>query len=88
MPSPGGKAAFRYLTKPLRRETRKANGEPDKKELPSAYGFFLKKHAERIDKEESFNISSYDLFANMDLRGIECAMFPWLYPRSEFSDTR
>ena len=31
------------------------------------------------------NISSYDLFTQH--RGIECAMFPHLYPTTEFTDT-
>ena len=41
---------------------------------------------DRIAKSESLNLSSYDLFANQEYRGIECAMYPHLYPRSHFSD--
>ena len=33
----------------------------------------------------SLNISSYDLFIVQ--KGLECAICPWLYPTSDFSDT-
>ena len=38
-----------------------------------------------IGKNASLNISSYDLF--IVHRGIECAMFPHLYPCTKFTDT-
>ena len=41
----------------------------------------------RIEEKVSLNIRSYDLLANLDFKGIECAMFPHLYPHSEWSDT-
>ena len=38
-----------------------------------------------IDTGSSHNLSSYDLF--VVLKGIECAMFPVLYPTTDFTDT-
>ena len=38
-----------------------------------------------IQRQASLNISSYDLFTQH--HGIECAMFPVLYPLTEFTDT-
>ena len=61
-----------------------ASTEP---EVKSLYARFYEMQRERIAKSESLNLSSYDLFANQEYRGIECAMYPHLYPRSHFSDT-
>ena len=49
------------------------------------YKSFGEEQAERLRKGASLNVSSYDLFINTP--GIECAMFPWLYPTSDFTDT-
>ena len=38
-----------------------------------------------IQRQASLNISSYDLFTQH--HGIECAMFPVLYPLTEFTHT-
>ena len=38
-----------------------------------------------LDAQLPLNISSYDLFTQC--RGIECAMFPHLYPTTDFTDT-
>ena len=46
---------------------------------------FLKSHNEILRIGGSKNISSYDLFVVQ--RGIECAMFPHLYPTADFTDT-
>ena len=46
---------------------------------------FLKSHNEILRMGGSKNISSYDLFVVQ--RGIECAMFPHLYPTGDFTDT-
>ena len=42
-------------------------------------------HKALVEKQASMNISSYDLF--IVHRGIECAMFPYLYPTTDFTDT-
>ena len=39
----------------------------------------------RLDEKVSLNISSYDLFIVQS--GIECAMYPHLYPTTDFTDT-
>ncbi len=39
----------------------------------------------RLDSGASLNISSYDLFIAM--AGVEVAIFPVMYPTSEFTDT-
>jgi hypothetical protein len=49
------------------------------------YEVFQKKQAEIIRIGASFNISSYDLF--IVCAGIECAMYPYLYPTTNFTDT-
>ena len=49
------------------------------------YYVFLKSHNEILRIGGSKNISSYDLFVVQ--RGIECAMFPHLYPTADFTDT-
>ena len=51
------------------------------------YNRFHSMHEKRKEDGLNLNVSSYDLFASMDYRCIECAMFPHLYPRSEFTDT-
>jgi hypothetical protein len=38
-----------------------------------------------LDEQKPLNISSFDLFVKF--RGIECAMFPHLYPTTDFTDT-
>ena len=58
--------------------------------MPSGLPFvsiyvFLKSHNEILRMGGSKNISSYDLFVVQ--RGIECAMFPHLYPTADFTDT-
>ena len=42
-------------------------------------------HKALVEQKASMNISSYDLF--IVHRGIECAMFPYLYPTTDFTDT-
>ena len=42
-------------------------------------------HNQRLEAEGPLSISSYDLF--ITLRGVECGVFPQLYPSTEFSDT-
>ena len=40
---------------------------------------------ETIGKNDSLAVSSFDLF--ITFRGVECAMYPVLYPSTDFSDT-
>jgi len=49
------------------------------------YQEYLVEQHRRLDKGEYMTISSYDLFIKM--YGIECAMYPHLYPLSCFTDT-
>ena len=49
------------------------------------YKTFQQMQGRIIREGGSFNISSFDLFIVMD--GIECAMFPVLYPNTNFTDT-
>ena len=49
------------------------------------YRSFLIDQRLRIENRGSLNLSSYDLFVVM--KGIECAMFPVLYPTTDFTDT-
>ena len=51
------------------------------------YKKFWEYHQIRLKMKASLNISSYHLFVHSDYNGIECAMFPHLYPTTEFSDT-
>ncbi len=51
------------------------------------YAAFHRMHKERLENSESMNISSYHLFIHREYLGIECAMCPYLYPLTEFSDT-
>ena len=51
------------------------------------YKKFWEYHQTRLKMKASLNISSYHLFVHSDYNGIECAMFPHLYPTTEFSDT-
>ena len=46
---------------------------------------FHREQHRRLDVGESLNISSYDLFIVQS--GIECAMYPHLYPTADFTDT-
>ncbi len=54
-----------------------------------AHSHYFRYHREqqrqRLQSHSSLNLSSYALFILE--RGIECAMFPHLYPRTEFTDT-
>ena len=49
------------------------------------YKAFHDRHQEILNTQASRNVSSYSLFV-VD-RGIECAMFPHLYPTTAFTDT-
>ena len=49
------------------------------------YALFLAKHNALLDSRCILTISSYDLF--VVYTGLECAMYPHLYPRTEFTDT-
>ena len=49
------------------------------------YKVFHQEQQRRLDEKVSLNISSYDLFIVQS--GIECAMYPHLYPTSDFIDT-
>ena len=49
------------------------------------YRNFLTLQHQVLDTQGSKNMSSYDLF--IVHHGIECAMFPHLYPLSQFTDT-
>ena len=49
------------------------------------YRNFLTLQHQVLDTQGSKNMSSYDLF--IVHHGIECAMFPHLYPMSQFTDT-
>ena len=51
------------------------------------YDNFAKTQEGRIKAKASLNLSSYDLFVTKVGMGIECAMFPRLYPTSHFVDT-
>ena len=49
------------------------------------YALFAAQQGRLLDEQLPLNISSYDLFTQT--RGIECAMFPHLYPTTDFTDT-
>ena len=49
------------------------------------YKYFREEQANVIRRGGSLNISSYDLF--IQFKGVECAMFPVLYPTTDFNDT-
>ncbi len=49
------------------------------------YRYFWQLHQARVAEDVSVNITSYDLFIVM--RGVEAAIYPVLYPTSEFTDT-
>ena len=49
------------------------------------YRVFHGEQQRRLDAGASLNVSSFDLFIKQS--GIECAMFPHLYPTADFSDT-
>ena len=49
------------------------------------YKYFYDKQKSLSANQNSMNISSYDLFVVE--KGIECAMFPHLYPTTDFTDT-
>ena len=42
-------------------------------------------HLDLLARQASLNISSYALFIMYE--GVECAMFPVLYPTTDFTDT-
>ena len=49
------------------------------------YQNMLGEQRSRLQSGASLNISSFDLFINM--KGIEAAIFPVLYPTADFTDT-
>ena len=49
------------------------------------YQNMLDEQRSRLQSGASLNISSFDLFINM--KGIEAAIFPVLYPTADFTDT-
>jgi hypothetical protein len=49
------------------------------------YKYFLVRQSECLQTGAALSISSYDLF--IIEKGIECAMFPHLYPTADFTDT-
>ena len=49
------------------------------------YAAFQSLHCRMLSNKDCLNISSYDLF--IVHAGIECAMFPYLYPTTDFTDT-
>ena len=49
------------------------------------YYEYLRLQRDAIESGSSLNISSYDLFVVQ--KGMECAMVPWLYPTTDFTDT-
>ena len=49
------------------------------------YKSFLRQHNSLLDADHVLAISSYDLF--ICLEGVECAMYPHLYPTTRFTDT-
>ena len=51
----------------------------------ACYRVFHQEQQRRLDTKTSLNISSYDLFIVQS--GIECAMYPHLYPTTDFTDT-
>ena len=83
MPTPRAAAAFRFLTGS---EPVIVDGKKVGTQYTSWYYYkFLQEQWSRIDKNISLNISSYDL--SILQNGIECAMYPHLYPTSKFTDT-
>jgi hypothetical protein len=51
------------------------------------YKAFAAEQKRRIGGGESLNLSSFSLFIQAEYAGIECAMFPHLYPKTAFTDT-
>ena len=49
------------------------------------YKYFLEQQNKRLDEKSILTISSFDLF--IKLHGIECAVRPYLYPTTDFTDT-
>ena len=49
------------------------------------YKSFLREHNARLDAQAVLTVSPFDLFINM--AGVECAMYPHLYPLTRFTDT-
>ena len=49
------------------------------------YKAFYDMHNRILDNNDYRTISSFDLLNNH--QGIECAIWPWLYPQTNFSDT-
>ena len=83
MPTPRVVVALRYLMKPYLEGSPIENND----QIDNVYFKLHEMHRKRIEAHESLNISSYDLFANMNCRGIGCDMFPHLYRQSRFTDT-
>jgi len=80
MPTARCKAAFDYLTVGF--------GKPkaDRPIVNNQYYIeFLEKQRDRLRDGSALSISSYDLF--ITFTGVECAIYPALYPRGEMSDT-
>ena len=53
--------------------------------IRDSYRMFQGMQQDVLQRQASLNISSYDLFTQH--HGIECALFPVLYPLTEFTDT-
>ena len=87
MPSARCKAAFDYLTtvRTVYDTDKKGNVTESKLYNNKFYCQLLHEQKTRIANGSSLNLSSYDLFIVWN--GIECGMFPALYPNGEWSDT-
>ena len=88
MPTPRAAAAFRFSTQvvgSIGEKDDKGRTVPRKIHMNEYYWLALLDQKDRITKKHSLNISSFDLFIVKN--GIECAMYPHLYPTNEFSDT-
>ena len=84
MPTPRAAAAFRFFTKVVGTYTDE-KGKVQTIHRNEYYWRALEDQKDRIAKKLSLSISSFDLFILKN--GIECAMYPHLYPTNEFSDT-
>ena len=89
MPTPRAAAAFRFFTQVVGSITEEKDDKgmtiERKIHMNEYYWLALLDQKDRITKKLSLNISSFDLFIVKN--GIECAMYPHLYPTTEFSDT-
>jgi hypothetical protein len=82
MPTPHAAAALRSLNS---YETKFVRGDKMIVYMNRYYYEALTEQKTRIQAKISLNISSYDLFIVKN--GIECAMYPHLYPTTDFTDT-